>query len=80
VFGDIPPSDAVRDAWQQWNTDRRRLGRTLAPRQWGRACRQCKFPGACRWVSHPGVQRLSFHQPPGIAAYSPGTVAATQRL
>ena len=24
VFGDIPPSDAVRDAWQQWNTDRRR--------------------------------------------------------
>jgi hypothetical protein len=24
VFGDIPPSDAVRDAWEQWNTDRRR--------------------------------------------------------
>ena len=24
VFGDIPPSDAVRDAWQQWNIDRRR--------------------------------------------------------
>lgn len=24
VFGDIPPSDAVRDAWQDWNTDRRR--------------------------------------------------------
>jgi DNA invertase Pin-like site-specific DNA recombinase len=24
VFGDIPASDAVRDAWQQWNTDRRR--------------------------------------------------------
>jgi site-specific DNA recombinase len=24
VFGDISPSDAVRDAWQQWNTDRRR--------------------------------------------------------
>ncbi len=24
VFGDIPPSDAVRDAWQQWNPDRRR--------------------------------------------------------
>jgi hypothetical protein len=24
VFGDIPPSDAVRDAWEKWNTDRRR--------------------------------------------------------
>ena len=24
VFGDIPPSDMVRDAWQDWNTDRRR--------------------------------------------------------
>jgi len=24
VFGDIPSSDAVRDAWQGWNTDRRR--------------------------------------------------------
>jgi DNA invertase Pin-like site-specific DNA recombinase len=24
VFGDIPPSDAVRDAWLAWNTDRRR--------------------------------------------------------
>jgi site-specific DNA recombinase len=24
VFGDIPPSDRVRDAWQGWNTDRRR--------------------------------------------------------
>lgn len=24
VFGDIPPSDAVRDAWERWNTDRRR--------------------------------------------------------
>ncbi len=23
VFGDIPASDAVRDAWQGWNTDRR---------------------------------------------------------
>ena len=23
VFGDIPPSNAVRDAWDQWNTDRR---------------------------------------------------------
>jgi hypothetical protein len=24
VFGDIPPSDMVRDAWEGWNTDRRR--------------------------------------------------------
>ena len=24
VFGDVPPSDAVRDAWLEWNTDRRR--------------------------------------------------------
>ena len=24
VFGDIPASDAVRDAWKDWNTDRRR--------------------------------------------------------
>jgi site-specific DNA recombinase len=24
VFGDIPASDMVRDAWQDWNTDRRR--------------------------------------------------------
>ena len=24
VFGDIPPSDLVRDAWEDWNTDRRR--------------------------------------------------------
>jgi hypothetical protein len=24
VFGDIPPSDMVRDAWDEWNTDRRR--------------------------------------------------------
>ena len=24
VFGDIPPTDLVRDAWQDWNTDRRR--------------------------------------------------------
>jgi len=24
VFGDIPASDMVRDAWEDWNTDRRR--------------------------------------------------------
>ena len=24
VFGDIPPSDMVRDAWKEWNTDRKR--------------------------------------------------------
>ena len=24
VFGDIPTSDMVRDAWEDWNTDRRR--------------------------------------------------------
>jgi hypothetical protein len=24
VFGDIPASDMVRDAWESWNTDRRR--------------------------------------------------------
>jgi len=24
VFGDIPASDMVRDAWEEWNTDRRR--------------------------------------------------------
>jgi site-specific DNA recombinase len=24
VFGDIPPADLVRDAWEGWNTDRRR--------------------------------------------------------
>ena len=24
VFGDIPPSDIVRDAWEDWNIDRRR--------------------------------------------------------
>jgi site-specific DNA recombinase len=24
VFGDIPASDAVRDAWEDWNTDRKR--------------------------------------------------------
>jgi site-specific DNA recombinase len=24
VFGDIPPSDMVRDAWEDWNTDRKR--------------------------------------------------------
>jgi hypothetical protein len=24
VLGDIPPSDGVREAWESWNTDRRR--------------------------------------------------------
>jgi site-specific DNA recombinase len=24
VFGDIPPADRVRDAWEEWNTDRKR--------------------------------------------------------
>ena len=24
VFGDVPASDMVRDAWADWNTDRRR--------------------------------------------------------
>jgi hypothetical protein len=24
VLGDIPPSDRVRDAWEAWNTDRKR--------------------------------------------------------
>lgn len=24
MFGDIPASDRVRDAWDDWNTDRRR--------------------------------------------------------
>jgi site-specific DNA recombinase len=24
VFGDIPPTDRIRDAWESWNTDRRR--------------------------------------------------------
>jgi hypothetical protein len=24
VLGDIPPSDMVRDAWEDWNTDRKR--------------------------------------------------------
>jgi hypothetical protein len=24
VFGDIPPSEMIRDAWEGWNTDRRR--------------------------------------------------------
>ena len=24
VFGDIPASDMVRDAWEDWNTDRKR--------------------------------------------------------
>ena len=24
MFGDIPASDMVRDAWEDWNTDRRR--------------------------------------------------------
>jgi hypothetical protein len=41
VFGDIPASDMVRDAWEDWNTDRRRaavksvLNRVIAGRKGG---------------------------------------------
>ncbi|HEY1918582.1 MAG TPA: recombinase family protein [Streptosporangiaceae bacterium] len=33
VFGDIPPADGVRDAWQAWNTDRRRAAIKAVLRQ-----------------------------------------------